>query len=473
MPVNRFDKFFKPKGIVIAGARRSPGFGYGIPLFLQNHGWGKRMYLVNPAAGDLHGQTVYKRVKDVPASADLAIVIVPAPAVPGIMEDIGKHRIKHVIIETAGFGETDEKGKALQEQVKAIAIRYGIRVIGPNCVGVVNTANRFASVELIDESLVPGPVSIIAQSGVFGNILLDYLPECGLSISKAITLGNRLDVNESDMLDYLNDDPATRVILLYLEGAADGLRLRETLARVTRNKPVIILKSGRTDAGKLATASHTGSMSGQDAIYKGLFAQTGAIRAESLSELIDLARVFATQPAPRGNRLGIITNSGSLGALATDVAVSSGLTLPPPSSSMMKQVREIAPDWMNIKNPLDLGPSGIYGSALPIFLANPEIDMALVIIVLPYAVASKFKTMGMTEEDWFGDIELIRSQYPHKPLLNIVIGHHQFVADITRLSGRSTPVFSSPEQAARALSVLWRYSKARNKSQHPPLKGVA
>lgn len=464
MPVNRLNNFFQPKGIVIAGARRSPGFGYGIPLFLRNHGWGKRMYLVNPAGGDLHGQTAYKRVKDVPASADLAIVIVPAPAVPGIMEDIGKHGIKHVIIETAGFGETDEKGKALQEQVKAIAIRYGIRVIGPNCVGVVNTANRFASVELIDESLVPGPVSIIAQSGVFGNILLDYLPECGLSISKAVTLGNRLDVNESDMLDYLNDDPATRLILLYLEGAADGPRLRETLARVTRNKPVIILKSGRTEAGKLATASHTGSMSGQDAIYTGLFAQTGAIRAESLSELIDLARVFATQPAPQGNRLGIITNSGSLGALATDVAVSSGLTLPPPSSSMLKQVREMAPDWMNIKNPLDLGPSRIYGSALSILLANPEIDMALAVIVLPYATASKFKTMGMAEEDWFGDIELIRRQYPHKPLLNIVIGHHQFVADIARLSGRSTPVFSSPEQAARALSALWRYSKARNKN---------
>ena len=464
MPVNRLNNFFQPKGIVIAGARRSPGFGHGIPLFLQNHGWGKRMYLVNPAGGNLHGQTVYKRVKDVPASADLAIVIVPAPAVPGIMEDIGKHGIKHVIIETAGFGETGEKGKALQEQVKAIAIRYGIRVIGPNCVGVVNTANRFASVELIDESLVPGPVSIIAQSGVFGNILLDYLPECGLSISKAITLGNRLDVNESDMLDYLNDDPATRVILLYLEGAAEGSRLRETLSRVTRNKPVIILKSGRTEAGKLATASHTGSMSGQDAIYNGLFAQTGAIRAESLSELIDLARVFATQPAPQGNRLGIITNTGSLGALATDVAVSSGLTLPSISSSMMKQLREIAPDWMNIKNPLDLGPSGIYGSVLPVFLSNPEIDMALAIVVLPYAVVRKFKAMGMTEEGWFGDIELIRSQYPHKPLLNIAVGHHRYVADIARLSGRSTPVFSSPEQAARALSALWRYSKARNKN---------
>jgi acetyltransferase len=461
MSNNSFREFFEPKGIVIAGARRSYGFGYGIPLFLQNHGWGERTYLVNPAGGELHGQRVYKNVRDVPASADLAIVIVPAPAVPGLMEDIGERGIRHVILETAGFAETDEKGKVLQEEVKAVARRYGIRVIGPNCVGVVNTANGFASVELIDESLAPGPVSIIAQSGVFGNILLDYLPECGLSISKAITLGNRLDVNESDMLDYLNDDPATKVILLYLEGAGDGPRLKETLSRVAGNKPVIILKSGRTDAGKMATASHTGSLSGQDVIYRGLFAQTGAIRAESLSEMVDLARVFATQPAPQGNRLGIITNSGSLGALATDVAVSHGLTLPPPSSSIIEQVKELAPDWMNIKNPLDVGPSGIYGTVLPTFLGNPEIDMALAIIVIPYAIASKFEAVGVTEADMFGDIASIRAQYPDKPLLTIVIGHHRFVENIARLSGPSAPLFPSPEQAARALSALWHYSKAR------------
>jgi acetyltransferase len=266
------------------------------------------------------------------------------------------------------------------------------------------------------------------------------------------------------MLDYLNDDPATRVIVLYLEGAAEGQRLKETLTRVARNKPVIILKSGRTDAGKRATASHTGSLSGQDAIYKGLFAQTGAIRAESLGELIDLARVFTTQPLPRGNRLGIITNSGSLGALATDVAVSHGLTLPPVSSPMIKQVRKMAPDWMNIKNPLDVGPSGIYGSVLPIFLANPEIDMALVIIVIPYAIASKFEIMGISEKDMFGDIESIRAQQPDKPLLTIVIGHHQFVANISRLGGPSAPLFTSPEQAARTLSLLWRYAKVRKEN---------
>jgi acetyltransferase len=463
MSVESLTSFFEPHGVVIVGARRSAGFGYGIPLFLQRHGWGDRLYLVNPAGGELHGQNVYKLIGDVPDPVDLAIVIVPASAVPGVMEEIGERGIKNVIIESAGFAETGADGLALQERAKNIAVKYGMRVIGPNCVGVVNTVNRFASVELIEESLTPGPVSIIAQSGVFGNILLDHLHECDLYVSKAVTLGNRIDVNESDVLDYLNDDPLTRVIMLYLEGAADGPRLRESLTRVSRNKPVLILKSGRTAAGKRATASHTGSMSGQDNIYTALFAQTGAVRAESLSQLIDFARVFATQPLTRGNRLGILTTSGSLGALATDVAEANGLALPPLSSTTVERVREIAPGWMNVKNPLDLGPSGNYNRLLAMLLDDPGIDMALAIMVIPYAVVRTFKSLGVQMKDFYGDIASTRRQFPDKPLVIAVVGHHEYQADIAAMSGQSIPVFDSPERAAQALVALWRYSGTRKK----------
>jgi len=464
MSVGSLQNFFEPQGIVIVGARRSFGFGYGIPLFLQKQGWGNRLYLVNSAGGELHGQNVYKRVQDVPSLIDLAIVIVPAEAVPGVMEEIGERGIRSVIIETAGFAEIGERGMALQEGVKTIAMQYHMRVIGPNCVGVVNTENKFCSVELIEESLTPGPLSIIAQSGVFGNILLDHLPQYGLLISKAVTLGNRVDVDESDVLDYLDRDPMTRVIMVYLEGAANGRRLMQSLAHVTQRKPVLILKSGRTEAGKRATASHTGSMSGQDNIYRAAFAQVGAIRAESLSQLIDLARVFTTKPLSKGNRLGIITTSGSLGALATDVAVSSGLTVPPLSSFIVKQAREISPDWMNVKNPLDIGPSGIYGKLLPMLLADPGIDMVLAIMVIPYVAVRHFKSAGITARGWFGDIASIREQYPDKPLLSVVVGHPAYVDDITSLCGWSIPVFTSPEPAAQALATFWSYSKARKKS---------
>jgi acetyltransferase len=451
--------FFEPQGIVIVGARRSFGFGYGIPLFLQKQGWGNRLYLVNSSGGQLHGQNVYKRVRDVPSSVDLAVVIVPAEAVPGVMEEIGEHGVRSVIIETAGFAEIGERGRALQDRAKAIAIRYSMRVIGPNCVGVVNTQNKFCSVELIEESLTPGPLSIIAQSGVFGNILLDHLPQYGLSISKAVTLGNRMDVDESDVLDYLVRDPTTRVIMIYLEGATNGRRLMQSLTHVTQKKPVLILKSGRTEPGKRATASHTGSMSGEDPIYRAAFSQAGAIRAETLSELIDLARVFTTQPTLRGNHLGIITTSGSLGALATDVAVSSGLTVPPLSPLVARQAREISPDWMNVKNPLDIGPSGIFGKLLPMLLADPGIDMVLAIMVIPYVAVRHFKGAGMTAKDWFGDIASIRERYRDKPLLGVVVGHPAYVNDVTSFCGRSVPVFTSPEAAAQALAALWSYSK--------------
>jgi len=462
MGVHGLYNFFEPRGVALLGARRSPGFGYGIPLFLQAQGWEDRLYLVNPAGGELHGMKVFKTLKDVPDPVDLAIVIVPAEAVPGVMEEIGDRGIKNVIVESAGFAEIGEKGRALQEEIRTIAMDCGMRVIGPNCVGVVNTVNGFASVELLQESMAPGPVSIIAQSGVFGNILLDHLPQCGLSISKAITLGNRADVDENDALDYVGNDPSTKVIMLYLEGAAEGRRLVKTLREVISRKPVLILKSGRTGAGKQATASHTGSMSGEDRLYNGVFAQTQAIRAQSLPILIDLARVFATQPLPRGNRLGIITTSGSLGALATDVAVSGGLRVPSLSQSTIDHVRGMAPDWMNVRNPLDVGPSGTFSRALPLLLEDAEIDMVLSIMVIPYAVVKNVETLGFTLKDWFGDMEGLRNQYPNKPLLGVVVGHPEFVGDVASLCGPSIPVFNAPEPATLALAALWRYAKGRN-----------
>ncbi len=464
MSIDKIRNFFEPKGVVLVGARRSFGFGYGIPLFLQKQGWGNRLFPVNSAGGELHGQKVYTRVQEVPSPVDLAIIIVPSEAVPGVMEQIGERGIKSVIIESAGFAEVGERGKALQDRVKAIGRRHGMRLIGPNCVGVVNTENNFSSVELLEESLHPGTLSIIAQSGVFGNILLDHLLQYDLSISKAVTLGNRVDVDESDVLEYLERDPTTRVIIVYLEGTSNGRRLMKSLARVSKKKPILILKSGRTGAGKQATASHTGSLSGEDEIYGAAFKQSGAIRAETLSQLIDLARVFTTQPLPKGNRLGIITTSGSLGALATDVAVSGGLVLPPLSPSMTRKIRKISASWMNVRNPLDIGPSGIFGEVLPMLLAEPGIDLVLSIMVLPHVAIRHFKSAGITPKEWFGDIGSVRQRYPDKPLIGVVVGHPEFVGNIQSLCGPSIPVFTSPEPAAQALVELWRYSKTRTDS---------
>jgi acyl-CoA synthetase (NDP forming) len=453
---NRIGKFFHPRSVVIIGARRSPGFAYYLPVALSRQGWGDSLYLVNPAGGELHGMRVYRNVTEVPGDIDLAIVVVPAAIVPEAVAGVGARGIRNVIIESAGFAETGDGGRDLQNKVAEIAARYAIRIIGPNCVGVINTANGFTTVEVMEESLRPGPIGIIAQSGVFGNILLDDLHGRGLFISKAVTLGNRMDVNECECLDYLHHDPETRVIMMYLEGASDGRLLRETLRRVTQDKPVLVLKSGRTGPGRAATASHTGSMSGEDELYDGLFRQSGAIRASSLDEMIELARVFSTQPLPAGKRLGIVTSSGSLGALATDAAVAGGLLVPPLSEAFIERLRREVPDWMNVRNPLDVGPSGLFMPAMTAMIGDPDIDMVLSISVIPFAVFKEFMAMGAAARDFVGDASL-RELAPGKPLVVCSIGEKGFVRELDEATGPGTPVLTSPETAARALAALYNH----------------
>lgn len=446
--------FFEPRGVALVGARRSPGFGYGTPIVLKKQGWENRLYLVNPKGGELHGMKVYQSLADVPDPVDLAVIIVPAPAVPDVMEQAGRRGIRHAIVESAGFAEVGPEGKALQDRALEAARRNGIRVIGPNCVGVVNTSNKFSTVEVIDEAMVPGPVAVIAQSGVFGTVLLDMLHHYGLTISKAVTLGNRMDVTESDVLDYFREDPETRVVMMYLEGAADGRRLRESLEAITPRKPVLVLKTGRTTAGMAATASHTASLSGEDELYEALFRQTGTVRAETLEELVEMSRAFATQELPKGKRLGIVTSSGSLGVMATDAAVGRGLEVPELSEFARRKVEEHAPAWMNVRNPVDVGPSPLFAVALEALLEDPEIDMVLAITVLPYVI---FKTVTMKGSDgktWFGDIGAIRARFPGKPFLLCAVGHHEFVDRMKEISGTKVPVYVAPEPAVRALAAI-------------------
>jgi len=462
--------FFEPRGVVIVGARRSPGFGFVLPLALQRQGWGDRLFLVNPAGGELHGMPLYPRVADVPGDPDLAVIIVPAESVPRTLEEIAIRGIRHAVIESAGFAEVGGEGIARQELLRETASRLGVRVIGPNCVGVVNTANRFSTVEVVEEALTPGPVGVIAQSGVFGNILLDGLHQRGVFISKAVTLGNRLDVDECEVLEFFLRDLDTKLVMMYLEGAADGRRLVATLRRVTRVKPVLVLKSGRTGEGRQATASHTGSMSGEDDLYDAAFRQAGAVRAGTLDELIDLARVFSTQPLPAGNRLGIATSSGSLGALATDAAAEAGLKIPSLSRDTERRVRSIAPRWMNVRNPLDVGPSGAYLAAMQALLEDPGIDMVLSIMVMPFAVFREFTVRGVSVKDFLGSATELRELAPHKPLVACSLGDRGFLEDLDRALGPGIPVLHSPERAARALAALHHYRAFRERLDDGPVK---
>lgn len=457
--VSGLSVFFEPKGVALIGARSSPGFGYGIPLVLKRHGWAARTFLVNPRGGELHGMKVYGSLDDVEGPVDLAVVVVPARSVPGVMRDIGRRGIRHAIVESAGFAETGTGGAALQEEAMAEAREHGIRVIGPNCVGVVNTANGFSTVEVIDEAMNPGSTAIIAQSGVFGAVMLDMLHEYRLHVSKAVTLGNRVDVGEPEVLEYLRRDPQTAVVMMYLEGAADGRGLLETLKRTTREKPVLVLKSGRSPEGRHATASHTASISGEDEVYDAVFRQAGAVRAGSLEELVEMARVFSALPLPRGGRLAIVTSSGSLGVMAADAAVSRGLEVPALGAETARRVTRGAPSWMNVRNPVDVGPSAQFPSALAAVLEDPDVDMVLAITVMPYAIFRIVTGRGSTGVNWFGDIRGIHAKRPAKPLAVCAVGHHDFIERMREISGPAVPVFASPEPAVRALAALRSYAR--------------
>jgi len=457
--------FFEPQGVAIIGARSSPGFGFGITLRLKESGWGERTYPVNPKGGELHGMSVFTDVSQVPDPVDLAVVIVPGPVVPATLAGIGRRGIRHVIIESAGFAETGAAGRALQEEVRAVALEHGLRVIGPNCVGVVNTANKFSTSEVMAEALTPGRLAVIAQSGVFGHNLLDKYNEQGVYISKTVTLGNRLDVNECEVLDFLHRDPQTDLVAMYLEGAADGRLLTKTLKRVTREKPVLVLKSGRTPVGRAATASHTGSLSGEDRLYGSMFSQTGAVRAESVNDLVDFARVFLGQARPRGPRLAIVTGSGSMGALAADAAYSEGLVLPPLPKRVFTRVKEGAPGWMNAANPLDVGPSGQFPKAFRALMEDPDIDMVLSIVTTPYAVVQSMPQEMLSAERFLGDVQAIRELARQKPLALCVLSHRKLVDLIKGVVSPDIPIYTTPEPPVRALAALWRWQRQRTQSR--------
>ncbi len=447
-------KFFEPNRIALIGVTRTPGFGHGIPRFWKRHGWLDKAYLVNPKGGEIEGKPVLKSISELPDGIDLAVVVVPAQAVKAAIRELGQKGVKACVIESAGFAETGAEGCKEQDEIAGLARQFGMRLIGPNCVGVANTALKFATTEVMDRALEPGPVAIIAQSGVFGNILLDHIPALGLRISKVATLGNKIDLDESDFLEYFADDPATRVILVYEEGIREGKRLLDALKNATAKKPVVVLKSGRTPLGQRATLSHTGSLSGEDRIYDGAFRQGGAARAANLDELIALAKTFSSQPRLKGKKIGVLTTSGSMGAMLSDALFHTGLELAEWSDATSEQIKAMAPGWINVKNPLDVGPSGIFAKALEALFSDPNADGYVLIPVIPYAAIEPWLAVGFKMKDFFGDIKTLRARAKDKPVISVLLGYEQLEKELEELCGEGIAVVHSPEMAAMVLRSL-------------------
>lgn len=378
------DRFLNPRSVAVIGASADPRKGgYAIVSNLKVK-IPERLYPVNPRASEICGLPVVKSVADLPAGVDLAVIFIPAPAVPEAMEACGKKGITRIMIQSAGFAETGPKGLALQQACVQVARKYGMRVWGPNCMGVVNGSTglvaSFMRPDIWRGHLRQGNVSLIVQSGMLSaGFLIQILKEGYFGLSKACSIGNRCDVNESDLLDYFVGDPETQVIAMYLESIVDVPRFRSVVSRL--EKPVVLLKGGLSGQGAKAAQSHTGSLAGNGRLTRGFLRQMGIHRVADFLEMVDVARGLSLwKGRKRGSRVGVVTFSGASGIVASDHLADLGMSLAPLSPATLRELQTVFPAWMNPQNPVDVWPAieqvgqRAFEVAVKAILADPQVD---------------------------------------------------------------------------------------------------
>jgi acetate---CoA ligase (ADP-forming) len=449
----------KPTSVAIIGASRNPEKVGNI--ILQNYlsvGYSGKLYPVNPNADEVLGLKCYKTVQDIGVPVDLAVVAVPAQLVPIALEECGKAKAKSVIVISGGFSEIGET--ALQEQITSIANKYKIPMLGPNCLGVVDTRSRTDTMFLpsfkISRPQV-GFVSFISQSGAVGSTVLDIIGGEGFGLSKFISYGNAAQLDEVDMLEYLMDDEETKVIVLYTEGIRRGKEFVEVARKITKKKPVIVLKAGRTSAGAAAAKSHTASLSGDYATQEAIFRQFGFTVAKDLSELVYYAKIFASEIEPTGNRVAVITNGGGTGVITADAIGSSDyLKIAEYSTQTRKALDKTMPELVNVANPLDLAGDADqkrYGDALDAVCKDPNVDMVIAIVLFQTPGADSTVTARVVRQKGL----LL------KPIIVMSMGAGYTQAQKVQLEAGGVPVYDSPYGAIAALEALFKYAEYKRK----------
>jgi len=465
--------FFNPKSCAIIGATDSPKFGYFQTKYLIESGKFK-IYPVHIKKDTILGLRAYKNIKDIPDDVELSIILVPMRNVLQVIQDSIEKGVKGIIIESAGFSETGGAEEIrVQNKITEIAKNTGVRMIGPNCVGVSDVFSRFSTSGADLSDAKTGYISIIAQSGVLGNIVIDWAKGNGFGFNKVITLGNKADVDEVDIIEYLATDEKTKAIAVYLEGVKDGQRFRNIIKEVTKVKPVIIVKNGRSQIGSTAALSHTGSIAGNDAIYDSLFKQIGVVRANNFYELFDFARIFASQPLPKGDRIAIITTSGSLGILALDEIERVGLRLAKFSESTYEKLTKKAYPrfkWIsNLKNPVDVGPAGPDMTIFSVksVLQDENVDAMIMIIVIPEQVTaiSEANQENVSREMFKMYTKAIYKYGKDKPKV-ICTFASPYLTGVIRDAGEpfDIPVISSIQQTVRCFRAMLDYQKYLNQN---------
>jgi acyl-CoA synthetase (NDP forming) len=459
---NDVSAFFEPRAVAVCGSlKENVGAGYGAIKNMLDLGFRGKIYPVNPSGGEVLGLAAYSSLDEVPGPADLAMVIIPPPAVPGVIEQCARKGIKAVIIGTEGFAEASEDGAVLQRQVVDIAHRRGLRIIGPNTIGVVNTANGLITAPYPTgyNKFLKGGIAYCGQSGLVSAHSHPMEPRA-YPLSKICDFGNKCDVNEVDLLSYLSEDPETKVIAMHLEDVKDGRKFVETARKTVAKKPVLIFKPGRSQAGARAAASHTGSLAGDDRVYEGAFKQAGILRVNSWLEFWEIPRVFASQPLPKGDRLAVISLSGGGGVVAVDAAAGAGLTIATFSDNTVTKLAKLSPRLTS--NPVDFGPPATVAEdpiafseeIMSLVLGDENVDCAAIVMHsgLGRAVAPLTETLCRLNRNTAKPITV----WMNGPLPSVTEELY------CQLAAEGSATYLDLETAIKALSFAVAYSRIKS-----------
>ena len=451
--------------MAVVGASRSPhSIGRQVIANLIADGFTGPIFPVNPNSTVVHSMKCYPSVRLIPDPVDLCVIVVPADAVLDVAEECGRKGVKGLVVVTAGFREIGGVGIEREHKLKAIARRYGMRVIGPNCMGILNTEDGYRlNASFAAARPHQGHIGFVSQSGALGEAILAESRAEGLGVAQFASVGNLVDVTAEDLIEYWEDDPAVRLILLYIESVGDPVRFTRAARRVSRKKPILAVKAGRSAEGARAAGSHTGSVAGADVAADTLLAQCGVIRCATLRQMFLLASALLTQPLPRGNRVAVVTNAGGPGILATDALISQGLRVPELSATTVTSLRPALPAEASCRNPVDLiasanGPR--YRAALRAVGRDPGIDALLVLFVSPI----------MIDVQEVASAILAGTRGIKKPMVACVMGRHREDEALATLRGRGVPVYRFPEEAARTLAGMWRAEELRAQPTGKPVR---
>ncbi len=442
--------FFAPDSVAVVGASRSErGLGHTVLQNLLDFGFPGRIYPVNPKADNILGLKVYPSLLAIPDKVDLVVVVVPQPLVADVMREAVEKGARGAVVISAGFREVGPEGLQAEREITRIAHEGGMRILGPNILGIIDTKSRLNATFAAAQPEAGG-IAFVSQSGALLTAILDWAVHERVGFSKIVSLGNKADLTEIDLFEALRADPDSKVVVAYLEGVTNGAAFRKAATELTKAKPLVIVKSGRTAAGSRAVSSHTGSLAGSDAAYDAAFKQCGIYRASTMQELFDVSLAFAYQPLPAGKRLAIVTNAGGPGILATDACERNGLQLASFAPETIDRLRSGLPRAANVYNPIDvIGDAGVdrYQLAIEAALADPNVD-ALLVLLTPQA---------MTQIEETAEVTVQAGRNGKKPVLASFMGGEAVSSALRILREGGVPNYTFPERAVEALVAMNHY----------------